>query len=370
MSRLIARERERERELPRNTNIELLRIVCIFSIMAYHFAIQPGWAFDAKNVSFNRVYLQALCMGGKLGVNCFLLISGYFLINKDKRSAISIIKIWAQVLTYSVCIPLCFVLFGTEGFSLTNMARMFSPVLSQTWSFASAYIVLMLFVPYVNRFLVSLDKKTYQQLLKLFFICWCLVPTITGRSFESNYLIWMIVMYAVGGYCKQFPSARLENKRLAVLGVLLSFAVYLLSVVFMDVLGTRIAFFSVPEREIRFCEMRMLPCVAMSIFLFLLFKNLKIKTNQLINWLASGVFGVYLIHEHPLMKSFVWDMLFHITSYSDSKLLVVYSIFVITVVFLACEIIESLRRILIEAPFLRALKKVYLPLGFERKRGE
>lgn len=201
------RERERgEREHPRNSNLELLRIICILVIIAHHFSIHPQWEFDYSSITFNRVFLQALCIGGKLGVNCFLLISGYFLIGKKNRSADSILKIWLQMVFYSILINLSISIITHQKIIAKDLIVAVIPVTSETWDYASAYFVLMLFVPFYNRLLKGLTKNEFKRLLGVFFCCWCLVPTFTGKSFESNYLIWMFVIYAVGAYIRIYPS--------------------------------------------------------------------------------------------------------------------------------------------------------------------
>ena len=68
----------------RNSNLELLRIFSMFLIVTHHFAIHSGlplWNFSSSN-ALNLIWSQWLCLGGKLGVDLFVLISGYFLATK------------------------------------------------------------------------------------------------------------------------------------------------------------------------------------------------------------------------------------------------------------------------------------------------
>lgn len=337
----------------RNSNIELLRIICILAIIAHHFSIHPQWDFDYGNITFNRVLLQALCIGGKLGVNCFLLISGFFLISKKNRSVKSILKIWIQMLFYSIMIPLLMYTLGRGNITVKTLITAVLPVTSLTWDYASAYFVLMLFVPFYNGFLQGLNKKEFEKLLAVYFCCWCLIPTITGQSFESNYLIWMFVVYSCGAYIRLYPNNLTESIKSAIVGIIISYSLYLLSVIVMDVLGTHFSLFANNAREIRFGQMQMLPCILLSISVFLLFKNLCIKNNSIINFLAKGVFGVYLIHEHFLVRDLLWNQLFKNAEYYESKKLFLYALFAVVIVFLCCEIIEQLRIHLLEKHYMR-----------------
>ena len=77
--------------------------------------------------------------------------------------------------------------------------------------------------------------------------------------------------------------------------------------------------------------------------LFLLFKNLQIKSSRTIYFLAKGVFGVYLIHEHPLVRQFLWERLSLNTEYYEKPGLFLCAFFARTTVFPCCEIIEQVR---------------------------
>ena len=136
----------------RDSNIELLRIVCILMIIAHHFAIHPVWNFDTNSITANRVLVQALCIGGKLGVNCFLLISGYYLVGSKGRSIKSIARIWLQIFFYSVGITLLFVALGKTEFNIKSLVSACLPITTVTWDYASTYFVLILFTPFLNVF--------------------------------------------------------------------------------------------------------------------------------------------------------------------------------------------------------------------------
>ena len=332
--------------------------MCIVIIIAFHFATNPCWDDNRNVITFNRLFLQLLGIGGKLGVNCFLLISGYFLISKEKRSMESVVKIWLQMLFYSSLIPIGFAILNHETPGVDTIICGFLPVTCNVWDFASAYFVLMLLVPFYNRLLQTLNKKSYQKMLAVCLVCWCFIPTVTGKNFESNYLIWTGVMYAVGGYIKRFPDVLTTRLKPALLGLLVSLLVYAASVVVFDLLGLKIAFFANNARQTRFCEMRMLPCVCLSISLFLVFLNIQMKHRKWINSLATTVFGVFLIHEQPRMREFVWGQVFQTARYHESLFLVPYTVLAVVSVFLCCALIELLRIHLLEKYYMRPVHRL------------
>lgn len=95
-----------ERVGARNSNLEMLRIVSMFLIVAHHYAMH-GFNIAELNYSFNRYIVGVLSLGGKLGVSCFILISGFFMVN-FQITLHKLIKIIAEVWVYSAGITLLF----------------------------------------------------------------------------------------------------------------------------------------------------------------------------------------------------------------------------------------------------------------------
>ena len=95
----------------------------------------------------------------------------------------------------------------------------------------------------------------------------------------------------------------------------------------------------------------------MAVCLFKVFNKIKIKYNFIINFVASSMFGVYLIHDVPLIRNILWQVLFKFENYYNSIILIPYSILVCLSVFCCCCFIEILRQKLIEKPFLNIIKK-------------
>lgn len=64
----------------RNSSFELLRIVSMILIIAHHYSVHGGWVYDYNILSTNKLFIDLLSIGGKLGVNCFVVITGFFLV--------------------------------------------------------------------------------------------------------------------------------------------------------------------------------------------------------------------------------------------------------------------------------------------------
>ena len=74
-------------------------------IIAHHYAIHGGFELSKQAFSAQLFFLQVLSYGGKLGVNLFVLISGYFLVTsrcKLKKA----VNLWMKVTVFSACIAI------------------------------------------------------------------------------------------------------------------------------------------------------------------------------------------------------------------------------------------------------------------------
>lgn len=90
----------------RDSSFELLRIFSMLLIVMHHYSVHGGFDFMIP-FNLNLYFVQCLDMGGKLGVNLFVLISGYFLCRSEFRLK-RIIKLELEVIFYSLIIGLLF----------------------------------------------------------------------------------------------------------------------------------------------------------------------------------------------------------------------------------------------------------------------
>ncbi len=104
----------------RQSNFELMRIVAIVLIIAHHVAVHADWGnggvFFPENLTANAVILQSLLPFGKIGVNLFVFVSGYFLIRSERSTWPKIVRIWTEMFFYSVVITVIFVIFDGYEF--------------------------------------------------------------------------------------------------------------------------------------------------------------------------------------------------------------------------------------------------------------
>lgn len=341
----------------RNSAMELLRIISMIMIVFHHFAVHGGFEFGAT-LSVTHFWYNLIVMGGKIGVNIFVLISGYYLIDSDKKifdNINKIIKFVGQVWFYSVGIFLVGILTGIADLNIKDIIKTFFPITFSRWWFASTYFVLYLIHPYLNKLLHSIDKSLYQKLLLLLVVCWSIIPTFTSSSFQSNSLLWFITLYAIAGYIKLYGlNKKFSTKHYSLMFLALLILTYSSSIV-LTVLGNKWNFFT--SYITYFYGQEKLTVLLISLCLFMCFSTLKMNYHKSINTLASATFGVYLIHDNKIIRKLLWIDWFKNAQYQESLFLIPYSIIVVVIVYAICSLVDLLRLNIVEKPFMKIVKR-------------
>lgn len=341
-----------DNKMERNSSIELLRIISMLMIVFCHFAYNGGFQWENSTITITRLWYNFIIMGGKVGVDIFILISGFFLINQKKEifQFKKILKFWGQLFFYSVILSLIYCIINKNQFSIKLIIKSFFPITFSTWWFASCYFVLYLFHPFLNKLLHNLDKKTYQYLLILAVVCWSIIPTLTTSQFQSNSLLWFITLYSIAGYIRIYGfNSKLKSQKYFKIFLIVTFITYMSSVIFM-ILGKRWHIF---ESNVNyFYGQEKITILIISIMLFMTFVTLNINYNKWINIIASASFGVYLIHDNDLIRPFIWENIFENAKYQNSILLIPYSVIVVIIVYIVCTVIDLARQRFIEKTYL------------------
>lgn len=338
----------------RQSNFELLRILAMIMIIFHHFSLHGGFNFSSTTLSIPRFWYQFIIMGGRIGVNLYVLISGYFLIESkaENVSIYKVLKLWGQVVFYSAAIYALRLILG-EALSVKQLYAVLRPIMKGAWWFASAYFVLYLLHPYLNRILRSLDKTVYQRLLMLMLFMWCVIPTVFMAWFESNDLVWFVTLYAIAGYIRLYGLNPFIERNAGKLAAVFAVMVYCLNFL-LTVMGTRKEFFS--NISTFYYNSQSVFALAVSVCLLISFSKISIPYSKWINTIASATFGVYLLHDHDFTRPLLWNQVFHNASYQNSLMLIPYSIAVVCLVFIVCTLIDLLRQKLIEPLFLKLVK--------------
>lgn len=331
----------------RDSNIELLRIVSMIMIVLHHYEMFAGFA-NSGNLSLNSYIEIALCSLGKLGVNIFVIISGYFLIN-SRFNTKKVIKLWLQIFFYSVSIMIILKMLNIVSVSVKEALKYFLPISYKKYWFASTYMYLYLVFPFLNKFAHSIDKKTYKNALILLSIMFSVIYSVIYKSnsfqtgtgvFES--LAWFAFLYLLAGYIRLYGIKFLENKKKNIIFTII------LIIVFWGMLFIShfmyIKFHKLKNIINYYTRMNSIFLLLLAVTIFYVFKNLKIANSKIINLIARNSFAVYLIHEHDLIKVPMWKFIKYAVVQHSTEYLTILGC--IIVFFTIAGIIEKIRTML------------------------
>lgn len=82
----------------RNSNLELMRILLMLGMIAHHYVVNSGVEalYDLSSFSWDVWFLQIFGMFGKTGINCFTLLTGYFMV-KSNITLKKFLKLYLEV---------------------------------------------------------------------------------------------------------------------------------------------------------------------------------------------------------------------------------------------------------------------------------
>lgn len=355
----------------RKSNIELLRIIAMLLIISFHYVFKSGFEFEGLYI--NSFIVKAFYMFGELGVNLFILITGYFMVN-GKFSIKKLICLVLEVdFYYIISIFIGQKLGIVEINSVKEAFLIFFPTILNKYWFITAYIILYIFSPYLNILIRNMEKKEYQKLIGICLLLWCIIPTIFGifnntteNMLYYSRLIWLIIMYLIGAYIKLYPIKLLNKKRNSILGAFLSFAMMLTSIIIIaknkavfEVLGTtEVAYFWTPNT---------IPMIVLSICIFEIFQNLEVGCIKIINKMASTTLGIYMIHD-GILNHYIWDTIFKTKEHlsNQSWTIIIDIITASIVIFILGMIIDLVRQMLEKI----TVKKILNSKMLNQKQGE
>ena len=112
-------------------------------IVAHHYVVNSGLmsCIDAQStLRFQDYFLLLFGWGGKTGINCFVLITGYFMctseITKNK-----FLKLLGERYFYAVAIWCLFFFTGYEAFSVKGFLKMIFPFFTVADNFTSCFLL-------------------------------------------------------------------------------------------------------------------------------------------------------------------------------------------------------------------------------------
>lgn len=286
----------------RQSNIELLRMLCMFYIVLHHVIVHalpmvPDFSIFMGAEWYFLQLLNAFCF---VAVNVFILISGYFGIKVKFKG---FLRLYIMCAFYS-CILYHLHLYEIGShinrWSLYNTIFPFS--YNPGWWFVMCYLLLYLISPILNSVIETCSKKKYQYVLLLATIVIVYFGFYRDQDFV-NYgfsLYHFAYLYLIGGYLRRYVSLSSKTR-------FYSIFVYVLGSILMWGNAIIAAKYNV-DTHVWFRTLQynhpMLIINSIALLLFVLSFDFN---SKVINFLAPSSLAVYLIHDNNYFRDTIYS---------------------------------------------------------------
>ena len=318
----------------RSSNIELLRIVAMIMVIMFHISYhcvafqlidkdsiaRLGNGLFCYPLFYKKLFLiEGFLPLGRIANAIFILISGYFMVQKENIDIGNISKkLLLQVGFASMFLTIASTIYYFINKPHNNIAistRLITEFNILHWFVGYYFLLVVMAKLFLNNILEKLDEKKYRNvLLTIFAIISFGWSGVMLESLASGLrtLVCGVFLYAFGGYLKRYnPFAKIKIWTLFVTIVIIYFLIYIsyYNVVYNDIHSYLIKATRNPsgvffQPIIRFQNYDIIS-VIIAVVLFELFIRIRIPNNKFINFISSGTLMIYLLHDNDFMKS-IW----------------------------------------------------------------
>lgn len=235
------------------------------------------------------------------------------------------------------------------NFSIKTLLECFCPLLSNQYWFFTCYFLLYLIAPVLNKLIAALNQQEYKRALAVLLVAFSVIPSVNiwGDSFGTSRgysLIWFAVLYLIAAYLRKYSLHWPVYQWLP----------YVIPCVILCALQAAITVWSPGS-----CSVQAIlsgqssyngPLVlCASVGLLLWAKSAAFQANKkvarFINTVASLSFGVYLLHDHGMMRFILWNDWICLAEVVDcSRAFLCRVLLVVVILFVAGLVVEFVRR--------------------------
>lgn len=333
----------------RSSNLELARIVAMLSIVAHHYVVNSGAieAISQAGEGPNALLLQLWGMWGKTAINVFVLITGYFMCEKDFRWR-RVAKLVFQIEFWKVALLPLFLFAGLplKAGIKGALSIAFLPLLSVNDGFTASFLVFYLAMPFLKLLIDSGGRSMHAAALGLLLAVDTVSFTFFRNSAAFTEVSWYCALFLIAAWLRRYPPAFIDDNRACRDLFAGSVALAVATVLAIDALCAALG---VPwfEKGLYFVDQSgKAMALAVGLACFLFFRTAPIPQSRPINAVASTTFGVLLVHANSdAMRKVLWQDLLDVpAAYGlPLSLLVLHAVGSMLGVFAASSLLDWLR---------------------------
>ena len=314
----------------RRSNLELLRIVAMLMIIAFHIywhcvsgqltdpdsMERMGNGLFSEPLFYKKLLLLTVFSSfGRAANVVFMTLTGYFMVAKGRE--IRLIPIAKKLLLeqgYAAVLLLItsLLVFRRNPDSCTTLTEI-NLFNSMSWYVGYYFLVMLLARLFLNRYLEKLERKQYRLFL---FALLCMtqfkwiIKLLNGVTGNLVILVTGVFLYSLGGYIRRYqPFARVRTW--AIFGVIAGIYALLFLSTYAGV-QDRIQDYYREASTDPFIQYipnvgdNSIVAILLGLSLFELFRRIKMPCCRGINYLGGATFMIYLFHDNSFFYS-LWD---------------------------------------------------------------
>lgn len=349
-----------KRIITRKSNVELLRIILMLMVIGVHYnLVGMGSAFyytQSTGINISLSYLlESICI---VCVDTFIIITGYFLINKKEININKVPKFIIMILFFNLIQYILNIIINKVEIDKTSF---FTQLFAGKW-FIIIYLALYLLSPYINKLLNKLTTKEYKKLIILLvsiFIIYqtflsyirILIPVvgwsgIIDSGIDKGYtIINFIILYAIGGYIRKTNYKPSLKK---------SIIIYLVSTLLIFLSWYILGHSKYSEYASNSFYYNNIFVVISSIYIFMIFNRISIK-SKIINYISKYNIAIFILSTSPLLIN-LYNIL-KVEKYSISNYFVPHFIFTCIVIYITSLIISIIGNFVLDKTVFKVIDR-------------
>lgn len=286
----------------RDSNFELLRLLAMFGIIVHHLVIKGastcGYveAYDYNRDGVMGLIINSLVVGG---VNCFVLITGWFGVRHTMKG---LVKILLETCLFGLISYIILLLLGGDSFSISHLID--SLDFRFNW-FVVSYMMLLLVCPIIERSLMNLEFKEFKKWMILLCVFNFVFILFLNRVNDNGYnVVHFIFLYYIARFMRTLKN---NGNQWYVRFEKYSLPIYIIMVLILTIGFLFLNEYRHAPKSIKWFGYNNPILLIASVSFFVSMAKMRIKSRR-INSMASGVFGVFILHTTKYMIPYRNDM--------------------------------------------------------------
>ena len=318
----------------RNSSMELLRIISIIFIIAFH-ACMNGNVFQ-QSFSMNSVFVSVLGIWGLFGVNIFFIITAWFMLDEayifKVQRIIKLVETTMVITLFTVAIA---AINGKDIGVADIIKAILSPALNTYW-FLTAYLLLWIIFPILRKIINSLSNKQLNYITTVSIIIVIFYKSVFSQAPIAEFDLAILVVFVTAVVKRNFSVFKKYAKK--------SFSILTIVIILSSILMCKMSLGDGIVYNVlinRFSVFMLLDAV----FLFVIISEKNIK-NKFINKISGYTFGIYVFHCSPFIAAYIWNDIFEIGSKFQDSLWIVRLLIGVLSVFIIALMVSVVQKII------------------------